>query len=81
MSYNGSIQQKTKGRDNMATNPKMAELLKKQRAARKALETKIITENYGKLMIALKKLHPNMSEEVIIDIYEKQAQALETKAE
>ena len=65
----------------MATNPKMAALLKKQREDRKALEIKITTENYGKLMAALKKLHPNMSEEVIIDIYEKQAKALETKAE
>lgn len=65
----------------MATNPKMAALLKKQREDRKALEIKITTENYGKLMAALKKLHPNMSEEVIIDIYEKQAKALEPKAE
>lgn len=51
----------------------MAELLKKQKEERKAMEQMIVNQNYAKLMAALKAINPGLKDEQIIELYEAQA--------
>ena len=58
----------------MATQRDLENLKRKNREAVKALETKIIREQYKKLMTALRKLYSAFSDEQIIEMFEKQAE-------
>ena len=53
----------------------LAELQKKHREERKALQNKILAQNYHKLMTALKTLNPDMKDDEIIERYVADAKA------